>query len=272
MLWYMFETNALRAAEFVHSTEKAQLAWVRLLAYCAERENGGVIAGAAAWNDAQWMTICGVRRAVVLAAAPLLVIQGDNVKVWNYPKESERNYKRTCAANARNARRRWAKDKGLGAATGTPTKTGPAGKAEPPALVAPTGNPPGHAVASANAYPEEKKREVKRREEKERMEDRQEMEVPDGPSVSNLQTVLSYAEQQGMQQDYSRLFFNHFTANGWRVGTARNPCASWQAALRKWAGENGWPHPKKIEVELPPEHYTSGLEDVSKRPKPEGAP
>ncbi len=272
MLWFMFETSNLRAAEFVHSSEKARLAWVLLLAYCAEQENGGLIAGAATWNDAQWMTICGVRRAVVLAAAPLLKIQGDNVKVWNYPKETEKNYKKTCAVNARNARRRWEKDKEMSVVKGTPAKAAPTGIATPSAFDLPDGHPADHAVASANAFPEEKIREGNRREEKEGKKDRQEMEVPDGPSVSDLQTVLTYAEQQGMQHDYSRLFFNHFTANGWRVGTARNPCASWQAALRKWAGENGWPHPKKIEIERPPEYYTSGLEDLSKRPKPEGAP
>jgi hypothetical protein len=96
-------------------------------------------------------------------------------------------------------------------------------------------------------------------------------EEPDGPAPSHFDQVLLFAQSQGMQQSYVRKFYDHFTAKGWRMADGK-PCASWQARLRVWAAEEGWPHPKKIEVELPPEHYTSGLEDVSKRPKPEGAP
>jgi hypothetical protein len=88
MEWFRFEPRTLRAPEFALAPEKSQIAWFRLLNYCAEQENGGIIAGAADWTDSQFVTICGVRLGAVKAAGRLLTFREKDLHVWGYPIES----------------------------------------------------------------------------------------------------------------------------------------------------------------------------------------
>lgn len=88
MEWFRFEPRTLRAPEFALAPEKSQIAWFRLLTYCAEQENGGIIAGASDWSDSQFITICGVRLAAVKTAGRLLTFREKDLHVWGYPIES----------------------------------------------------------------------------------------------------------------------------------------------------------------------------------------
>ena len=49
-----------------------------------------------------------------------------------------------------------------------------------------------------------------------------------------LDEVKVYAIEQGLECD-PEAFYDHFTANGWRVGKGGTPMKDWRAALRNWA-------------------------------------
>ena len=67
----------------------ARATWFCVLAYCADQENGGTLAGAKAWKDRQWQQLCGVTLAEVDASAPLLAWEGDDLIVWSYPNSAQ---------------------------------------------------------------------------------------------------------------------------------------------------------------------------------------
>lgn len=44
--------------------------------------------------------------------------------------------------------------------------------------------------------------------------------------------VAAYCTETGMPKSEGRKFFDHYTANGWKVG--KNPMVDWKAAVRNW--------------------------------------
>lgn len=89
MEWLNIHIPILRAPEYIGSEPSARAAWLNVLAYCCEQENGGKILGGASWKDRQWQQTCGVTLAEVNEAHPLLSIVGSDVIVWKYPVEKE---------------------------------------------------------------------------------------------------------------------------------------------------------------------------------------
>jgi hypothetical protein len=59
--------------------------------------------------------------------------------------------------------------------------------------------------------------------------------------VSNIPETLEvatiYAESIGLSKVEAEAFFDHFTANGWKVG-GKSPMRDWKAALRTWKRNN----------------------------------
>ena len=51
---------------------------------------------------------------------------------------------------------------------------------------------------------------------------------------ADVDEVISYGFEIDLPDKECRKFFDHFTANGWKVGKARTPMQDWQAALRNW--------------------------------------
>jgi len=93
MNWLNIKLASLRAPEYVGSDPTARATWWNVVAYCAEQENGGKIIGARKWKDRQWQQTCGVMIGEVDSAAQLLVWEGDDLLVWNYPVEKEAEIK-----------------------------------------------------------------------------------------------------------------------------------------------------------------------------------
>jgi len=87
--WINLEVCTLRAEEYIGAEPLARATWLNVLAWCCEQENGGRIVNAATWGDRRWQQTCGVTKAEVFSAAPLLVWDGEDVVVWNYPKDKE---------------------------------------------------------------------------------------------------------------------------------------------------------------------------------------
>jgi hypothetical protein len=48
----------------------------------------------------------------------------------------------------------------------------------------------------------------------------------------SLQEILGYFQELGSTEDEANKFFDHYTANGWKVG--RNAMKDWKATARNW--------------------------------------
>lgn len=102
----------LRSPEYLGCEPVTRATWLNLLAYCHEQENGGIVAHAAAWGDRQWQQVAGVTRDEILSAAPLVTIRGDDIVVWGFDKEKQREVQARRVQAGEAARRRW--DRKLG--------------------------------------------------------------------------------------------------------------------------------------------------------------
>ena len=89
MIWLNLETIILHAPEYIGSEPRARSAWLNVMLWCAQQENGGRIEQARDWKDRQWQQTCGVTRREVDSADRLLHWDGDALMVWNYPADKE---------------------------------------------------------------------------------------------------------------------------------------------------------------------------------------
>ena len=89
MNWMNIKTESLRSAEFSGCDNAALGAWLRVLSFCCEQENGGRLAGAVEWNDRTWMISAGVTKAEVESAKPLIYCEGADYFCAAYPTEKE---------------------------------------------------------------------------------------------------------------------------------------------------------------------------------------
>jgi hypothetical protein len=80
----------LHSAPYIGSEPRERAAWLSVLGYCCEQENGGRIVGCRAWKDRQWQQTCGVTLKEVESASNLLVWDGQDLTVVFYPIDSER--------------------------------------------------------------------------------------------------------------------------------------------------------------------------------------
>ncbi len=89
MNWLNIQTSTLDSEAFVGSDPVARATWLCLLRYCAGQENGGRIAGAAAWTDRKWQQVVRVRLREIRRKCGLWSWDGDDLVVWEYPVERE---------------------------------------------------------------------------------------------------------------------------------------------------------------------------------------
>ena len=104
MNWLNLETKFIRAEEYVGCEPIARATWLNVIVYCAEQENGGRICNCEMWRDRQWQQTCGVTVEEINKASPLLHWNGDDLLVWNYPAEKEREVRDRREASARGGR------------------------------------------------------------------------------------------------------------------------------------------------------------------------
>jgi hypothetical protein len=89
MEWLNLKTSTLHATEYIGSEPRSRAAWLNVILWCAQQENGGLIKSARGWKDRQWQQTCGVTRREVDSANLLLIWKGDSLEVWNYPVDKE---------------------------------------------------------------------------------------------------------------------------------------------------------------------------------------
>lgn len=108
MNWLNLQISIVRSPEYVGCEPVQRATWFNVLAYSAERENGGRIEGAKTWKDRQWQQTCGVTLAEVEAAAPLLTWEGNDLIVWSYPTEKQAEIQAKRKAGQESGRKRGA--------------------------------------------------------------------------------------------------------------------------------------------------------------------
>jgi len=100
-------TALLAAPEWLLTSPASRGNWICLLGYCARAENGGMIAGAAAWSDLQWALVLGPtggRTSVdALVLDGLAEWRGDALLLGGYPLDAERIYQSQRVAGQRRA-------------------------------------------------------------------------------------------------------------------------------------------------------------------------
>lgn len=128
MNWINLEIRTLRSPAYVGSDPTERATWLNVLAFCTEQENGGRIAGAAAWRDRQWQQVCGVTRREVLNASRLLTMDGDTLVVAFYPVDKEEQVR-----SSRKAGREGGLRSGQARRTGTPERSDPSSDPSPTA-------------------------------------------------------------------------------------------------------------------------------------------
>lgn len=105
MNWLNLETNELRAPEFLTATALERGVWLSLLLHSVAVENGGRLVGAVDWTSRQWMVVCGLEKEEVLdEAGGLWKIEGDDVVVWGYPHDRQRQVEEGRAGGVKGGR------------------------------------------------------------------------------------------------------------------------------------------------------------------------
>ncbi len=90
MNWLNLPIATIRRPEYVGSDPVHRATWLNLMVWCAEQENGGIIAGCADWKCRRWQQTCGVTLAEVQDACDLWHIDAHGLTLWGYPSEKEK--------------------------------------------------------------------------------------------------------------------------------------------------------------------------------------
>jgi hypothetical protein len=89
MQYLNIPTAFLRSPEYIAAEPTARATWLSLIGYCAEQENGGIIAACAAWKDRQWQQTAGVTLEETNMICSLWKWEGDSIILFGYPSDKE---------------------------------------------------------------------------------------------------------------------------------------------------------------------------------------
>jgi hypothetical protein len=104
MNWLNLELTTLRSEEYLGSDPVQRATWLNLLAYCADQENGGRIAGAEEWGSRRWLQIVGVTKEEVETVSALWRWKEGVLHVWKYPRAKEAEVRAKRVAGRRGGR------------------------------------------------------------------------------------------------------------------------------------------------------------------------
>jgi hypothetical protein len=215
MDWLNLHTSTLDAAEFIGSDPVERATWLCLLRYCLGQENGGVIKNCAQWKDRRWQQLVRVTKEEILSNCDLWQWLDDDLVVWRYPADKERQVKANRDNGKKGGRPRKIKTqtKPCGYDSVNPNETTWVDFAET------EGEGEGEGEIEEE---QERKRKTRARFQK-----------------PTLEEITEYCSEKGYTFDPER-FLAYYESNGWRVG--RNPMKSWKAACTNWQKNEGMPN------------------------------
>jgi hypothetical protein len=140
MDWLSLPVPVMLGPDFLRLPEGVRATWLSLLAFCALRENGGVIAAADSWSNRDWDRLAGTSKLGInkIVEGGLAWWEGGDLHVEHYPVGRERLLKIQRDAGAEGGRQsgRTRKSKASSSRTpseggdGTPPVNGEEGKVE----------------------------------------------------------------------------------------------------------------------------------------------
>ncbi len=110
MKWLNLPVELLRSQPYSGASSEEVGIWTRLMLYCCEQENEGIILDCSDWSDRQWATCAGVTKAEIATPSKLWATRSNgSIRVIGFPHEklSEINAKRR--AGKHTAALRWKK-------------------------------------------------------------------------------------------------------------------------------------------------------------------
>lgn len=103
--------SVFRSDRFLDSDNADKGTWIQLIAYCADQENGGVIAGCADWDDRKWLRNCRVSREDTQRACDMWTWEGADLRVHDYPLWIQAKVRKKREDGVKAAGKRWGKGK-----------------------------------------------------------------------------------------------------------------------------------------------------------------
>ena len=89
MEWLKLDLTWIRSPEYIGSDPVARATWLSLMAFCADKENGGRIEDCERWPDRMWQQMCGVTREETRQDTELFQWDGNDLVVTFYPQKTE---------------------------------------------------------------------------------------------------------------------------------------------------------------------------------------
>jgi hypothetical protein len=228
MNWINLRTETLRSPEFANAKPGAIETWLKVMAYCCEQENGGCILDGCSWNDRAWLMCCGVTKAEIEAANPLVYDDGAAVFVTAFPDEKQAEVQ---------AKRKAGKHGGKAS-----------GKARREAQLQPVLQPVLEADNEAQLQPV---LEAHGEADLERKGKEGEIEGKDkgirnrngkGNSRGTIEEVCAFAVELGLPPSDGEACFYKWEGNGWKNGSS--PIRDWRATIRSWKAAGYLPSQK----------------------------
>lgn len=212
MEWLNIHLPVLRSPEYIGAEPASRAAWINVLAYCCQQENGGTITGAEAWADRQWQQCCGVTLEEVRWAAPLITFAGNDALVWNYPIDKEREVKAKREAGSRGglAKAKHSQKQNPSTATSTPRST-----------------------TTSSAHTEGEGKEKGNRKEKGKKKENEAVNL----SCGTLEELVGYCRSKGLPESDGHYFFNKWEESGWE--NSGKPIKNWKLTINTWFSA-GW--------------------------------
>lgn len=123
MNWLNLRTETLHAPQYIGSDPTRRATWISLMLWCAQQENGGIIAGSRQWPDRRWQQTCGVTAAEVAESCELFAWAGDNLVLWGYNTDKEAEVQAKRDAGRAISAKRWAMCRADSSATSSATSS-----------------------------------------------------------------------------------------------------------------------------------------------------
>jgi len=109
MEWLKLDLKWTRSPEYIGSDPVSRATWLSLMAFCADKENGGRIEGCEKWPDRMWQQMCGVTLDETRQESALFTWDGEDLIVTFYPSKTEGIVQSRREAGKAGASARWQK-------------------------------------------------------------------------------------------------------------------------------------------------------------------